>query len=56
MSTEPTYQQLLEFYQAVVGLTLNHDVLGDSAVVLPSKLGPELEKVNKTWWKDIKEQ
>jgi hypothetical protein len=45
------YVKLKEFYKIVAKLTLNHDELNDSAVVYPSKLGPELEKIDKEWWK-----
>ena len=44
------FRQLKEMYREVCDLTLNHDVLNDTAVVYPSKLGPVLEKVNKEWY------
>jgi hypothetical protein len=43
-------QKLEAFYRAVAELTVNHDVIGDSAVVFPSKLGKELEKVDPEWY------
>jgi hypothetical protein len=58
--TVPGYMLLLDFYNAVAYLTLHHDVLGgevgdkvlgETAVVYPSKLGPLLEAVDKEWWK-----
>ena len=51
---KPAYEKLVAFYEAVARLTLNHDVCGDHAVVFPSKLGPELEKVDPEWWKPKK--
>ena len=47
---------LRNFYKAVARLTANHDVIEvseeeDYAVVFPSDLGEELEKVDKEWWK-----
>lgn len=56
---KPTYEQLENFYKAVASLTLNHDTLTsddggineDYAVVFPTKLGFELEKVYADWWK-----
>ena len=42
--------KLEAFFQEVAQLTLNHDVLGDSAVVFPSKLGKALVKVDEQWW------
>lgn len=46
------YVKLKSFYRAVADLTLNHDIILDEyATVRPSKLGPELEKINKEWWK-----
>jgi hypothetical protein len=42
--------KLEAFFKAVAKLTLNHDTLGDHAVVFPSKLGEELAKVDPEWW------
>lgn len=49
---------LRNFYKAVARLTSNHDVIEvseeeDYAVVFPSDLGEELEKVDKQWWKHV---
>lgn len=49
--------KLREFYTAVARLTLDHDHIEISddegyAVVYPSKLGPELEKIDPEWWKN----
>lgn len=49
--------KLRAFYKAVARLTTNHDHIEISddegyAVVFPSKLGPELEKIDKEWWKN----
>jgi hypothetical protein len=49
--------KLRAFYKAVAHLTTNHDHIEISddegyAVVFPSKLGPELEKIDKEWWKN----
>lgn len=46
------FRQLKEMYREVCDLTLNHDVLNDTAVVYPSKLGPVLEKVDQQWYKN----
>jgi len=46
------FHKLKEMYKDVCGLTVNHDVLDDNAVVYPSKLGPVLEKVNPNWYID----
>ena len=54
MARKPTYAKLLAFYKTVAALTINHDVLHDHAVVYPSKLGSELEKINPQWWKVVK--
>jgi hypothetical protein len=40
------------FYRTVAQMTFNHDVLEDYAVVYPSKLGEELEKVDPEWYKN----
>lgn len=49
-------EKLREFYRAVARLTLDHDHIETAddgyAVVFPSKLGPELEKIDKEWWKN----
>ena len=50
-------EKLRAFYKAVARLTLDHDHIEISddegfAVVFPSKLGPELEKIDKEWWKN----
>ena len=49
--------KLRAFYKAVARLTTNHDhiEINDDegyAVLFPSKLGPELEKIDKEWWKN----
>jgi hypothetical protein len=45
------FEKLKTMYFEVCQLTLNHDVLNDTAVVYPNKLGPILEKVDKEWYK-----
>ena len=45
-------RKLEAFYKAVAQLTFDHDVIGDSAVVFPSKLGEELERVDPEWYKN----
>ena len=45
------FRKLKEMYKEVCSLTVNHDVLNDTAVVYPSKLGPVLEKVDQYWYK-----
>ena len=56
MSDSEELEKLRAFYKAVAKLTSDHDHLefGDEgwAVVFPSKLGPELEKIDKEWWKN----
>ncbi len=47
------FEKLKTMYYEVCQLTLNHDVLNDTAVVYPNKLGPVLEKVNDQWYKNI---
>ena len=43
--------ELLErFFYEVAQLTLNHDTVGDYAVVFPKKLGEALEKVDPGWY------
>ena len=63
-STSDRLQKLEAFFEAVSKLTLNHDSISwydgdgyenDYAVVFPSKLGPELEKVDPKWY-DEKER
>lgn len=49
MEKDHDKQKLEEFFREVAELTLNHDVLGDSAVVYPNKLGKALEKVDSEW-------
>ena len=49
-------KKLRAFYKAVARLTLNHDHIEVSddegyAVVYPSNLGVELEKIDKKWWR-----
>ncbi len=51
---KPTYENLKSCYEAVKKLTLHHDVWKESAVVFPSKLGIELEKVDPQWWQENK--
>lgn len=43
-------QGLENFFREVVQLTLNHEVIGDNAVVFPSELGKALTKVDPEWW------
>lgn len=43
-------EKLRRFFRAVGQLTLNHDVLGNSAVVYPRKLGPLLEEIDPKWY------
>jgi hypothetical protein len=55
--TTSELEKLRAFYKAVAHLTSNHDHIEISddegyAVVFPSKLGPELEKIDKEWWKN----
>jgi len=45
------FNKLKEAYKEICNLTVNHDVLNDTAVVYPSKLGPVLEKVDQYWYK-----
>ena len=50
-------EKLRAFYKAVALLTTNHDniVISEDegyAVVFPDKLGQELEKIDKEWWKN----
>jgi hypothetical protein len=47
------FEKLKTMYHEVCQLTLNHDVLNDTAVVYPNKLGPVLEKVNDQWYKHV---
>jgi hypothetical protein len=42
--------KLEAFFREVTQLTLNHDCVGDHAVVFPSKLGAALVKVDPEWW------
>lgn len=44
------FEKLKTMYHEVCQLTLNHDVLNDTAVVYPSNLGPILEKIDKKWY------
>jgi hypothetical protein len=46
------FENLKKMYKEVCVLTAKHDVLNESAVVYPSKLGPILEKVDKEWYKN----
>ncbi len=47
------FEKLKTMYHEVCQLTLNHDVLNDTAVVYPNKLGPVLEKINDQWYKNV---
>lgn len=58
-STSDRLAKLEAFFEAVSKLTLQHDSISwydgdgyehDYAVVFPSKLGPELEKVDPAWY------
>ena len=40
------------FYLKIANLTLDHGVINDTACVTAYKLGKELEKINKEWWKE----
>lgn len=44
------FQKLKQFYEDVCELTVNHDVVQDSAVVYPSKLGKLLEQIDTKWY------
>lgn len=44
------FDKLKRMYVEVCKLTKNHDVLNDTAVVYPNKLGPVLEKVDDEWY------
>jgi len=46
--------KLKKFFRDVAHLTINHDVLSDSAVVYPSRLGPVLEDVDPQWWTHVR--
>ena len=41
---------LENFFREVAQLTLNHETIGDHAVVFPSELGKALVKVDPEWW------
>ena len=45
------HEKLEAFFKAVAKLTVDHDVIGDTASVKPNKLGQELAKVDEEWWK-----
>lgn len=45
------YDRYTAFFAEVATLTSRHDVLGDDAVVYPSKLGEALSKIDPEWWK-----
>lgn len=50
-------KKLRAFYKAIALLTTNHDCMEISedegyAVVFPEKLGLELAKIDKEWWKN----
>lgn len=47
------FEKLKTFYKEVAKLTLNHNVLNDSAVVYPSDLGPALEKIDSYWFEKV---
>lgn len=47
------FDKLKTMYHEVCQLTLNHDVLNDTAVVYPNKLGSVLEKVHDQWYKHV---
>lgn len=47
-------KELKEFYKTIAKLTLNHEIIDDTACVTADKLGEALEKINKEWWKEIK--
>ncbi len=47
------FAKLKIMYFEVCQLTLNHDVLNDTAVVYPNKLGPVLEKVYDQWYRQV---
>lgn len=47
------FDKLKKMYVEVCKLTKNHDVLNDTAVVYPSKLGPVLEKVDDEWYRHL---
>jgi hypothetical protein len=44
------FEKLKLMYFEVCQLTLNHDVINDTAVVYPNKLGPVLEKIDDEWY------
>lgn len=47
------FEKLKKMYREVSDLTLHHDVLNDTAVVYPNKLGSVLEKVDNEWYKQV---
>lgn len=58
-AAEARLEKLEAFYKAVAKLTLWHKTAEKgayeegTAVVYPSDLGPELEKISSTWWKEV---
>lgn len=52
--TRRKLERLEKLFLAVSWLTLHHDVLGECAVVFPSKLGDALKAVNPDWYKNPK--
>lgn len=44
-------QRLNDFFDEVVNLTINHNVLHNNAVIYANRLGAALEKVDPDWWK-----
>ena len=47
------FEKLKTMYFEVCQLTLNHDVLNDTAVVYPRYLGPVLEKIDRKWYMNV---
>lgn len=52
MRTPDRFMKLENFFQEVVKLTIEHEVIGDAAVVYPSALGVALSRVDPEWYRN----
>lgn len=48
---EKENEKLKEFFDKVMELTIDHDVIDDTAVVYPKDLSQAMEIIKPEWWK-----
>jgi hypothetical protein len=52
MSSDDRLAKLERFFKEVADLTVEHEVIADTAVVYPSALGESLSRVDPEWYQN----